>query len=154
MSDNFGGYVPREYRKPTAKEAFLQCGITDKEEQSSREGISLLNRRALKWLNNAASYAYATLNAILNFYLEEERKQIESILKELSLVLDNLLDGPETGQDEEEVLHQRIEAVLDAVGHAGNIFNNTVLHLPESMRKAVLEARDICDEAVKQPRIA
>lgn len=156
------GYVPRKYHVPTIKDVLSKCGI-----DRTAEGMNLVNMRALKWLYGAAFYAAATLNMMVGFPLcsnkewspENERKMLESLLKDLLTVIEDskvndfgmsknegkLLDG---------TLSEKISVASDAVAHAGNYFNNRAAFFPERiMEKAILEARDICDEAVKQPHI-
>jgi hypothetical protein len=151
--DALGGYEPRKYNIPSLKDAFLKCYITDPNKYFSKEAMDLLNRRAYRWIINAALYAYATMNAVIAFYPDRDRKYVEPILEELSKIVNEdiyLHLGPE---DNWFALDSRTDKAADAVGHAGNIFNNTALLLPVSVRKAVLEARDLCDEAVRQPRL-
>jgi hypothetical protein len=146
MSDESRGYIPREYKVPTMGEALLELGIPAKEKRFSGKSIRLINRRAFLWLNRATAYAYATLNAAINFYSKEDRGYVEPVLQELSEALNDIVDK-ETKKSNQE----KFETAANAVAHAGNWFNNTSDLLPAEMRKAALEARDICDEAVKQP---
>ncbi len=135
-------YVPRKSYQPSLEEACLEIGITH-DDLAHRENRTLVKKRALKWLYRAAFHAYGTLNAFIEFYPWKDRKYFRPTLKDLALIFENDLNK----QGNEE----KLEAVLTAVAHAGNIFNNTTHLLPPKAMKAVLEARDICDEAVKQP---
>jgi hypothetical protein len=162
ISNDFDGYVPRKYQVPTMEDVLSKYRVGE-----TAEGRNLVNKRALKWLYGAAFYAVATLNIMIEFPLcstdewspEEERKIIESLLKDLSAVIeDSSSDDYEIGENEDRLLNgilsEKVSVASDAVAHAGNYFNNRAAFFPEKrMKKAILEARDICDEAVKQPHI-
>lgn len=158
MASDLDEYVPRKLYAPTMAEVLSKRGIIEEEKQFSREGFAVLNGRALRWLNNAASYAYATLNVIIDLYPEndgrEYRKYFNPILKELSAVVNAAReDELKESEPSKETLDRRIKNAMEAVVHANNIFNNTCLLLPDKFLKAVLEARDVCDEALGQPRM-
>lgn len=153
MAEVLDRYVPREFKIPTAEEVLLRRK-GPKMGMFSRGGLIVLDRRALRWLRNAAFYANATLNVVINLYPEDEsrREYFEPILEELAAVIKNAQeDGLEEGELEGEALIYLIRNAQQAVAHAGNVFNNTCTYLPKEVLRAVLEARDICDEAVRQP---
>lgn len=160
MAVDLGKYIPRKFYTPTMAEVLSKRGITEKERQFSREGLAVLNRRALRWLNNAASYAYATLSVTIELYPEDDgrggyKKHFSSVLEELSAVVNAAREDElrENELDKEAPDHQRIKNAVEVVAHAGNIFNNTCICLPDKFLKAVLEARDACEEALRQPRM-
>lgn len=147
MNEGLENYVPRKSCHPSLQEVCSELGIKF-EELSYKKNSILVNKRILKWLNRAALQAYGTLNAIIHLYPKKHRKWYEPTLKELALIFENNLDNPENNKDVEK----RVETIIETVAHAGNIFNNTAIVLPKEVRKAVLESRDICDEAVRQPK--
>jgi SOS response regulatory protein OraA/RecX len=140
MNNDSDKYIPREYQIPTMQEVFLKLKV----KEYSKEGIEAVNKRAYGWLNNAVYYAYTTLNAVINFYPKKDKKYIRPVLQELSLILNEIHGG--------NISEENIGAVVKALSHAANIFNNTTPSLPRKTLKAVLEARDMCDEAIRQPR--
>ncbi|MDP3963347.1 MAG: hypothetical protein Q8Q39_02515 [bacterium] len=153
MRDGIDGYVPREYAIPSFEEVFATFGLSEKEQWYSREGIDRLNRRKLRWLYQAALCAHATLNVVIAFYPQKDRWHLEPILNDLISPLEvmrkHFLDDARAGVDMDALIRDA-EA---AVAHAGNVFNNTCHILPENVIRAILEARDVCDEAVRQPKL-
>lgn len=154
MNDGLEKYVPRKYKIPTFEEVLTELGIADEDKYLFTEKVvTLIRKRTLLWLNRAASYAYATLNMASNAY-PGNNEQVERILKELSEVFENMADVKDiTTTVIPQPFGVKIEIALAAVSHAGNWFNNTAMVLPKEYRKAVLDARDICDEAIRQPGV-
>lgn len=154
MKDSLDGYESRQYRVPSMNEAFLQLGISEKDKQYSKDGMASLNQRAYRWISAAAQQAYATLKVVINFYPPKDRKYITPILEKLRVVVEeDIYLYSINKQDIWFALDQRIDAVFTAVSQAGNIFNNSIHLLPKETHKAVLEARDLCDEAIRQPML-
>ena len=161
MAKSIDEYVPRGYYMPTTVEVLSKRGICS-ERLFRNEVVVILNVRALRWLNNAASYAYATLNAVIDLFPEdtpgrEYRKYFKPILEELVVVNKKAREDELNESDESKLdsrtLDQRIKNLVKVVAQADNVFNNSVHYLPNEVQKAVLEARDVCEEALRQPRL-
>ena len=154
MDSSLNKYIPRACYTPSFEEVFTQLDL----EQGvfSKKAINLINKRALVWLYNAATYAYATLNLIINLYSQEKhRKDLQLYLDELSFVQQDIRDYLLKRPNFEEDIGSKVKKTSEALSHASNVFNNTFMLLPESLglTKAVLEARDICHEAIQQPKL-
>ena len=159
--DGLENYVHKPYKAPEFRELCKKLGI-DINEWSKEKNIKLIKARTLAVLEQAAMYAFATLNVILDLYqknyLKESRKAFGGCLNELRAVVNSAKvstwNNPHNEILEKATLDSRIENASTAVVHAGNIFNNSFFALPKEVKKAVLEARDFCNDAVAQPHVS
>ncbi len=148
-----GGYVSREYDSPTIEEVFSKLGLT-KKNSFSREGILLFHGRTLRLLYNATLYAYATLNLVMDYFPKEDSQHFQPVLEGLSSVLKDSYENIIYGLGDAQELGVKISKATAFVSRAGNIFNNCFCRLPEKMQNAVLGARNMCDEAIRQPHFS
>lgn len=148
------GYIPKPPYAPTMESILRQYGIYKKSLFSKNE-IMVLNRRALVWLENAATHAYATLNTAIHFYPKEHKPYITQVLDALSLILNdarkNLIENPQEKPLAYEALNKKLLDAREVIARANTTLNNSVLLLPMEIQKAILEARDVCYEAILQP---
>ncbi len=153
-SDPFWGYTPQLNQIiPSCEELFEKYQIFDKKRRPiNYKNLILINKRALLWLQHAATYAHAIFTAILYFTSEEDRLYYQKTLDELSGVIKDIRENNlELKKEGGLNLTQKIQTAANAVAHAGNMLNNCVLRFPENLRRAILETRDLCDEAIRQP---
>ncbi len=152
MDDPLFGYKHREPHIPTTVKLLEQFGGFDKKRRPlNLKNIALIDKRALAWLRYAGTYAHAIFTAIIYFCPDKDRPIYQKTLYELSEVLMDIRKNNLELKADEENLNQSILAAATAVAHAGNLLNNCVMRFPKKLRRAILEARDLCDEAIRQP---
>lgn len=157
MSHVSSEYKPRTWHMPTNEEVFIGWGIPDQKDHNNRKSFFLLNYRFLLWLQTAAVNAQATLAMALPFYPSRDALFIEPVVKELRMILGDIRETTLSFSREqvipEDVFNRSLALALFGVGIAGNTLNNTCTNLPEKLIKPVLESRDMCAEAIRQPRM-
>ncbi|TSC82533.1 MAG: hypothetical protein G01um101419_539 [Parcubacteria group bacterium Gr01-1014_19] len=149
-------YVHKERKAPSFEELCKNLGI-DRDAWGKQKNVVLIKARTLALTEAAALYAYATLNVIVKFFKEKNLEVVKGVLSELEPTVNNTIDktwnNPSNSHLSENELDERIKAGREAVAHAANIFNNTPHLVPPQALKATLEARDLCDHALRQPRV-
>lgn len=122
-----------------------------------RRDINEYHIQVLQDYRIAATFVIPILSlSIAKTTIKKFRKSMKSTLRECRAVLKNdsvFLMSNSDNQKKSKRLESTIRKADEAIIHAGNICYNMATSMPEEIQLLMLEARRLCDFAVRRKRI-
>ncbi|KKP68479.1 MAG: hypothetical protein UR66_C0005G0026 [Candidatus Moranbacteria bacterium GW2011_GWE1_35_17] len=114
--------------------------------------IDVYHIQVLQDYRVAAIFASAILS-LLETSDENLKKIISQTIKECEAVSSDdsvyVMNGP-ANIESSDLLSDAVKKAAQAVAHAGNLLNNSILRFPEKLIDVVMKARNVCDSATKR----
>ncbi|MFZ2153686.1 MAG: hypothetical protein WAV16_00450 [Candidatus Moraniibacteriota bacterium] len=105
----------------------------------------------------AAAFALAVLSVVAEMAEASEREDFQKVVREViaecnGILADDCVYILDDFEDREnsELLRTAINKALEAVTHAGNLCNNSVILFSGNIQELMMQVRDRCDLIIKR----